>query len=612
MPLSSLTAFMSSANPILLVVVSLGFVIFVHELGHFLTAKFAGVRVDAFSLGFGPILLHWKVGDTDYRLSLIPLGGYVKLAGESAESGAPPKPDELMAQPVSKRAMIFGAGVVMNMLTAFAMFIVAFRIGVYFPAAVVGGTEPGSPAWVAGLQAGDRILEINGNKDPDFEELVTAAALARGARGVSLVVERDGKEMSFELKPQYDTAIGVRLLGIERGVSLRVGAVLAFGTKENSPALQAGIEVGDRLMAVNDHKLTTWNDFRALCAASPGKPLTVLLERDGKELSVTLTPRQVIPYQVGVSGLSCVVRAVRRNSLSEQVGFAEGDKILSVNGTVVSSWMRFVDQLAAAQAVPIKIEVERKGKTQAITVPRADATQKARLHESLSPVRGLTVAEIVEGSPAAKAGLKAGDTLLTMNGKALRSWDDFVARVRANEAKPIMLTWERDGAKFGPLSVQPVPNEKAAYGEVGLAPMEERVLRKYGFWKSCTVGTHKAVLTVVQLYHTLVGLFSGAISPRNVGSIILIAQATYYSALEGIGKLLYFLGVLGINFAIINVFPIPVLDGGHLLFLVFEKIKGSPVRERTMSIAQYVGLVLILGLILFAVRNDILRILGSS
>ena len=227
------------------------------------------------------------------------------------------------------------------------------------------------------------------------------------------------------------------------------------------------------------------------------------------------------------------------------------------------------------------------------------------------PRSDLLIAAVVEGMPAAQAGLKPGDVLKLLNGKRVRSWEEWVTLVDGSKGKPITLVWRHDGKKFAPVTLRAVLHEKAAVGEVGIVPVEERVLRKYGFWKSCTVGTHKALLTVVQIYNTLAGIFSGRISPRNVGSIILIAQATYYSALEGVGKLLYFLGILGINFAILNALPIPVLDGGHLLFLVFEKIKGSPLKERTMAIAQYAGLILLLGLVLYAVRNDILRLLGS-
>jgi regulator of sigma E protease len=596
-----------SIGPIILVAIGLGFVIFVHELGHFVLAKWAGVKVEAFSLGFGNVLLHYKKGDTDYRLSLIPLGGYVKMAGESQESGGPPKPGDLMAAPVWRRALIFVAGVAMNFITAFVMFIIAFRIGVSFPAAVVGDVELGSPAWVAGLEPGDRIEEVNGNTDTDFEELSIAAALSNGSKGVSLIVERDGQRLPFLIKPEFDNVRGMRLLGIDRPWTLRVGAIAAFGKEKDSPAQRAGIQVGDLLVAVNGQKLKSWSEFRALCMVNPGKPMSVVLDRKGKEITVTLTPRSVAPYRIGVSGMSSTVSVVRQGSLPAKLELVKGDKIVSVNGTPVHSWTGFQKALRDAKKAPVVVGIEGRSP---ISLDEATLAEKDRLFEGMIGERGLDVTDVVEGMPAAKAGLKPGDHLISLNGSKLRSWDEFASLVKMSEGKPITLVWKRDGKEVGPVAIQATADEKGAIGEVGIFPVEERVRRQYGLWKSCTVGTHKAILTVVQVYNTLAGIFSGHISPRNVGSIILIAQATYYSALEGIGKLLYFLGVLGINFAILNALPIPVLDGGHLLFLAFEKIKGSPVKERTMAVAQYAGLILLLGLILYAVRNDILRLLG--
>jgi regulator of sigma E protease len=363
---------------------------------------------------------------------------------------------------------------------------------------------------------------------------------------------------------------------------------------------------------VNNQKLKSWPEFVAICRASPEKPLTVLLDREGKQVSVTLVPRRVAPYQIGLSGMSSAIWAVRKGTLAEQLGLAKGDRIASVNETPVASWMRFVETLGQTKESPVRIGLEHDQTTRTVSLESATDALKARFLEGVASRQSLVMAEVVEGSPAAKAGLKPGDRILTLDGRKLRTWDEFAALVRGSEGKPVALTWQREGKRFGPVLIRPVANEKAAYGEVGLEAMKDRVLRKYGFWKSCTVGTHKAVLAVVRLYYTLVGFASGTISPRHVGSIILIAQASYYSALEGLGTLLYFLGIVGINLAIINLFPIPILDGGHLLFLLFEKIKGSPVKERTMAIAQYAGLVVLLGLVLYAVRNDILRIFGSS
>jgi regulator of sigma E protease len=320
----------------------------------------------------------------------------------------------------------------------------------------------------------------------------------------------------------------------------------------------------------------------------------------------------VVPFQIGVSGQSSLVSAVRKGSPAEQEGVTKGDRVVSLNGAPVSSWVGFSNLLGEAKTAPIQIEIERGGARRTISLGDAGESAKTALLQGIAVQPGLVVAEVVEGSPAAKAGLRPGDLLLQLGTTRLRTWAEFASLVRDSQGRPIRLAWERAGKRVGPVTITPAPNEKAAFGEVGLAPLEERVLRRYGFWKSCTVGTHKAVVNVVRIYYTITGFVTGTISPRNLGSIILIAQATYQSAMEGLGRLLYFLGFVGINLAVLNLLPIPILDGGHLVFLLLEKIKGSPVKERTMAIAQYAGLAILVGLILFAMGNDLWRIFGWS
>jgi len=132
---------------------------------------------------------------------------------------------------------------------------------------------------------------------------------------------------------------------------------------------------------------------------------------------------------------------------------------------------------------------------------------------------------------------------------------------------------------------------------------------KYGFIESCVVGSRKTVIWLWRLVRIISGLASREVPARSVGGIIVIFQASYYAALAGIGKLIYILGFLSINLAIVNLIPIPLLDGGGLFFLLIEKVKGKPVSETTLRIAQYIGLVILLAIMLFAMRNDILRIL---
>ncbi len=159
--------------------------ILVHELGHFLAAKWMGVTVEIFSLGFGPVLLRKKWGGTEYRLSLVQIGGYVKMAGEEPQPDRPPAPGDFYAKSVGQRAFVFVAGVTMSLVFGFLVFILAYRVGVPVMPAVVGYAEPGSPAWKIGLRAGDVIRKIDDISPPlDFEDLKTTVTLKRRGKGI--------------------------------------------------------------------------------------------------------------------------------------------------------------------------------------------------------------------------------------------------------------------------------------------------------------------------------------------------------------------------------------------------------------------------------------------
>ena len=157
-------------------VLGIGGLIFVHELGHFLVGRLCGVRAEIFSIGFGPAIWKWQPGETEYRLAPIPLGGYVKFLGESPDEGVT-TPDSFQAATFPRKAAIMLAGVTMNVIAAFALFVWTFSIGVELPAPVVGAVVPGSPAWVYGLQPGDEVVTIDGRAILDFSDIVQDVVL---------------------------------------------------------------------------------------------------------------------------------------------------------------------------------------------------------------------------------------------------------------------------------------------------------------------------------------------------------------------------------------------------------------------------------------------------
>ena len=219
-----------------------------------------------------------------------------------------------------------------------------------------------------------------------------------------------------------------------------------------------------------------------------------------------------------------------------------------------------------------------------------------------------TVTGVKDGFPAQAAGIKAGDTILSIDGKKIKKWKDIVRIVAASNGKEMEIVVDRNGKALPPIRIAAREDPDSAEGYIGIFPAQKMITKKYGLWQSCVVGCRKAVVNLRRVYLTLTGLLTKKVAFKNIGGIILIAQASYYSAVQGLGKLMYFVGVIAINLAVVNMLPIPLLDGGLLLFLLVEKIKGSPVSEGVLRVAQYVGLALLLTLMVFVFKNDIVRL----
>jgi regulator of sigma E protease len=274
----------------------IGVLVFVHELGHFAVAKLFRIRVEVFSLGFGPRLLGVRRGETDYRISAIPLGGYVKMLGENPEEiGLGPLPPEaFLARPKWQRFLVALAGPAMNLVLAFLLPAFVFMISYPGPAyrterAHIGVIVPGSPAERAGLRPGDVIVEFDGRPNPTWGE-VEDLTLLQPHRTISVVVERQGERLRVPLtleatQGRFDVigesgmlpppaSKGVTIAEIERG----------------SPAEAAGLRPGDTIVRINDVEITAFPVLIALVSRSIGKELTLTYVRDGQTRQVTVVP----------------------------------------------------------------------------------------------------------------------------------------------------------------------------------------------------------------------------------------------------------------------------------------------------------------------------------
>jgi len=439
--------FQSAVIAIVSVTVVLGIMIFVHEWGHFIAAKLSGVRVEVFSLGFGPRLAGFKRGDTDYRLSALPFGGYVRMAGDNPIEERTGAPDEFLSKPRWVRVLIAIAGPTMNIILAFAIFwgifwLVGIPTPTYLRQVPNVVAIPKASAGVSDIQPGDRILEVNGVKTSTWDKVFTEAGKARPGDSLSITVLRNGADHSFSVK---------------------------------------------------------------------------------------------VPEKVDASDI---------------VGYP-----------------------------------------------------------AMAPVAD----EIAIGFPAEKAGLKAGDTILSMNGKPVITWEQLVEGVHQSDGQTIQFVIRRDGAEM-PLTITPTHGmdpEGGSVWQIGVAPRSDNDYLRQGFVPAIKDAGFATAAVMHQIESVLAGLLTGKVSIRELQGVVGIARESGRAAKGGPVRLLELMAIISLNLGLLNLLPIPILDGGHVLLLTIE---GALRRDLSIGVKErfvQVGLVFLLGIIAFVMYSDILRLIQS-
>ncbi len=598
------------SSNVILVIIGIGLLIFVHELGHFLVAKKIGVRVFAFSLGFGPAIIRKQIGETDYRISLIPLGGYVKLAGEQREESNTGEEWEFMSKKPWQRAAVLVAGVTFNTILAFIAFIIAFRVGVPFISAEIGQTIPGGPAWEAGIRPGDKIARIGNVSDPDFEDIFISVALNGSPEGINMEIERDDHTFDVNVIPEYDPSVGIQRIGIAPASTLEVHKIFTTEDTDVPPKL-SDLHINDTILKINGNTIATDSDFREMVNASPGKELSLTVLRDDQEIDIKVTPAIISRWMIGISCATTMIDGVKKDSLAYSLGLEKGDEIVKVNRQDIKGFKELEELMKYAPDGIITLQVTRNNDTKHIKLTKLGEETINEFIEGISPYRALTVDHTTKGFPAEKIGIKPGDTITSLDGENITEWGQLVSLVTGSLGKELEITWKRNYENIT-RTIKPIKNEEDALGLLGIKFKEKKVVRKYGLAKACAVGSHKTIINIKRIYLTIQGFISKKLSTKALGGPVLIAQASYASAQSGIGKLMYFMAIISINLAVINILPVPVLDGGHLMFLGIEKIKGSPMSEKTLVIANYIGLAMVLSLMIYVTKNDIMRLLHIS
>ena len=448
---------------ILATIIVLGVLIFVHELGHFWAAKAVGIEVQRFSIGLGPKVFGFKSGETEYVLSVIPLGGYVKMGGMddevmdrieggAVEGGRQPSDRDFDRKPIWARTLVISSGVIKNMLFAFASYsFVAAQYGI----------------------------------------------------------------------PDYATT--------------RIGQVVTETLPPGTEAL-ASVEAGSRVVRIGERDVENWADLvNGLYEAEPG-PLTVEL--------------------------------------------ADG-----------------------ARQVEIDVPEDEEGR-------RALAT-------SVNPWIEAGVGMTVPGSAAEGAGLEAGDLISAVEGIPVENWWDLVREIESRPDERVEITLTRSGRDL--VRAVQVEGEEEQRGEetvivgkIGITqPNLELEYAEASLGEAIVHGYRETVAVTGLILGFLRDLVTGGVSPRSVGSIVTIGEASGQAAEAGFDQFIRFMALFSVNLAILNLLPIPVLDGGHLLFLAIEAVRGGRGLSAEQRLAwSNVGFLIIVGIMLWALGNDFLRLLG--
>ncbi|MFO8008330.1 MAG: RIP metalloprotease RseP [Candidatus Brocadiia bacterium] len=590
----------------LLTVAAVSLLILAHEFGHFIMARAVGMRVEVFSIGFWKRLVGFKKGHTDYRISLIPLGGYVTVAGESPEEGEG-KPYEFWSKSPGQRAVFIVGGVAMNFVLAILLFIIAFSIGVPFAAARVGQTVQGSPAWRAGIRHGDKISAIGDVEEPVFSDITSTVVLTNAER-VRVVVQRDGQTVRYALKPQYTEDVGYRYVGVTPMMEPVITGLTRIGGQDGrSPAQEAGLQLGDRVVSINGVEVASASDLQRELNRYPHSEVSITVRRGDRTVQTQLVTEPTERYVIGVSGLTTRIDSLQGDGMAQRAGLRVGDRISAVNGQPVASAVGLERSIQDAWG-QVTLTVLRGGDelTRSLDVPHAAALSE--LFFSLTFEAGAKLAWVDPDGPAWEKGLRPGDTIISRNGEPVETWQDMLREGRRAGEETHEVRWQRDDELFAAL-VTP-QREASEPGQIGIImdhPVSES--RSYGPIGAARKGLSNTVRRLVEAVLLLKGFATRQVSPRHMGGIVTIAYASYRAAAEGLGKLLYMTATISAVIAFFNLLPIPVLDGGHLLFLAIEKIRGRRVGERVMAAAQTVGFVLLLALVIYVTRNDIIRLL---
>ncbi len=518
------------------VVLIFNLLIIVHELGHFLAAKWRGLYIEGFGIWFGKPIWKKKIGGVTYSLGSIPAGGFVKLPQlapmEAIEGQTEIPKDQLKPITALDKIIVAFAGPLFSFLLAIVFAFLVHQIGRPMgeqeSSVHIGALDPAGPAQKAGLQAGDKIVEIDGQKVSRFVGQSDDAIIWRVVRSegetIRIVVERDGKL----LEP--------------------------FNIKPNIPSTNAWERRGTRQIGM-------------------GPSLTPLVE------------------------------SVTAKGVGADSGLKKGDFITQINGERIFSIGGIWDYAQAHPAQEYSLTVERKSGT--VTLP-------------FKP-RPLVCGKPIKDGPAERAGLKDGDQIVSVDGQAFVSATALIGHIRGKVSDPLEFVVERDGKKLDPIRITPALNADERRPMIGLAFDEQAGITfdSYGRGETRYPPVAEQIkLSVGAIVNTLGAVTSSKsdVSVQHMGGPVMMMRIYYmlFEQKEGWKMALWFSVMLNVNLAMLNMLPLPVLDGGHITLAIIEAVRRKPANVKVLEWIQTACALLIIGFMLFVTFFDVQDLFGGK
>jgi regulator of sigma E protease len=653
-----------------------GFVVFFHELGHFLAAKWVGIKVEQFAVGFGHALVAFRkglgfrvggttkeyertvrehaekkhsrkgdithaefsaaaeelgLGETEYRLNWMPLGGYVKMLGQDDlnPTAQSEDPRAYNRKSIGARMFVVSAGVIMNVILAAIFFMIVFLMGFNVPPSMVGGITTNSPAQQAGLQVGDRVRYLDGGYQHDFTKLQLNTALVKPDQPIPIVVERDGKFINLNVRPRRDIEEGDFLIMGVRPMFDLAGLNPKEWVKSENEKIDETSQIlpGDLITAVNDQPVQPqdYAIFDRAVQASGGKPVKLTVRNLNGQTRTVMAKVSFgrffggIPMNIAGMEPRPVIEGIMENSpVSGKLKPGDVVEAITINGEMQRNptLNSFTAQIRSAARENHKVDflVQRKGEEELQkiygVVPDFRTGQGIKgIGVHLTPEQMPVVASVMQDSPAARASVPRDSLIQKVNGNAVSTWFDVNEALKASNGNAVITVARLDPKTAKPVAESNNYNVALSTGELdalkNIRYAHELFLRDRieprktnNPFLAAGWGVTETRDLLLQFYITLNRLATGSVSASNLMGPLGIVHAGSKFATKGNDWLLWFLAMISAN----------LVDGGLFTFLIIEKIAGKPLSPRMQTVAQLVGMAIILSVFVLVTYQDISRL----